>query len=139
MIALLTKWSSKIKNPSGRAIVSAHCCKIHGDEPCDCKPALGFSRRGFLRGLTTVVLGTGTGLLKPSTLILPPAGIIGTQSSMLDYPREFSVMGFHVGNYYKFNLGRSALKIKPGEAFNAKLTWPVGIERIHLHLEALKS
>ena len=32
----------------------------------------------------------------------------------------------HIANYYKFNLGRSALKIKPGEAFNAKITWPVG-------------
>ncbi len=32
----------------------------------------------------------------------------------------------HIANYYKFNLGRSALKIKPGEAFNAKVTWPVG-------------
>ncbi len=33
----------------------------------------------------------------------------------------------HVANYYKFNLGRSALKIKPGEAFNATLNWPVAI------------
>ncbi len=33
----------------------------------------------------------------------------------------------HVANYYKFNLGRSALKIKPGEAFNATLNWPVQI------------
>lgn len=119
-----------------------------------------------------------------------------TQSSMLDYPREFSILGFnvvidstiglkylgqiyrrasfsfvfsgrrpyltvplnripagqglegavsstisagtvdlgvvscfknglgHVANYYKFNLGRSALKIKPGEAFNAKINFP---------------
>jgi hypothetical protein len=36
---------------------------------------------------------------------------------------------FHVGmphaaNYYKFNLGRAALKIRPGEAFNAKIVWP---------------
>ncbi len=30
----------------------------------------------------------------------------------------------HVANYYKFNLGRSALKIKPGEAFNGSLNWP---------------
>lgn len=116
------------------------------------------------------------------------------QSSMLDYPREFSILGFnivldstiglsqiaimfrrayfqfvfsgrrpyltvplhrlpqgvgieggisqtqttatmafgkwgmgHVANYYKFNLGRAALKIKPGEAFNAKITWPVAV------------
>lgn len=33
----------------------------------------------------------------------------------------------HIANYYKFNLGRSALKIKPGEAFNAKLGWPVAV------------
>lgn len=33
----------------------------------------------------------------------------------------------HIANYYKFNLGRSALKIKPGEAFNAKLYWPVAV------------
>lgn len=33
----------------------------------------------------------------------------------------------HVANYYKFNLGRSALKIKPGEAFNANLNWPVAV------------
>lgn len=30
----------------------------------------------------------------------------------------------HAANYYRFNLGRSALKIKPGEAFNASLNWP---------------
>jgi len=30
----------------------------------------------------------------------------------------------HIANYYKFNLGRSALKIKPGEAFNVKIVWP---------------
>jgi hypothetical protein len=30
----------------------------------------------------------------------------------------------HIANYYKFNLGRSALKIKPGEAFNGKIGWP---------------
>lgn len=30
----------------------------------------------------------------------------------------------HVANYYKFNLGRAALKIKPGEAFNTKVVWP---------------
>ena len=29
----------------------------------------------------------------------------------------------HIANYYKFNLGRSALKIKPGEAFNGKVTF----------------
>lgn len=33
----------------------------------------------------------------------------------------------HVANYYKFNLGRSALKIKPGEAFNATANWPVAV------------
>ncbi len=33
----------------------------------------------------------------------------------------------HIANYYKFNLGRSALKIKPGEAFNAKLGWPTTV------------
>lgn len=33
----------------------------------------------------------------------------------------------HVANYYKFNLGRSALKIKPGEAFNATLNWPTAV------------
>jgi hypothetical protein len=112
------------------------------------------------------------------------------QSSMLDYPKEFSILGFnvqldstagfkasaaiyrrawfqftfsgrrpylqvplhrmpqgvglegvtdtnnsgsgrmgmaHVANYYKFNLGRAALKIKPGEAFNVKLNWPVAV------------
>ncbi len=31
----------------------------------------------------------------------------------------------HVANYFKFNLGRSALKIKPGEAFNGSINWPV--------------
>jgi len=112
------------------------------------------------------------------------------QSSMLDYPREFSILGFnvaldsttgfrataaiyrrawfqftfsgrrpylqiplnripaglglqgvsvinnsgiatngmgHVANYYKFNLGRAALKIKPGEAFNARITYPTAL------------
>lgn len=112
------------------------------------------------------------------------------QSSMLDYPKEFSILGFnivldsttgfraaaaiyrrawfqftfsgrrpylqipfnripqgiglegvsvinnsgvlkngmgHVANYYKFNLGRAALKIKPGEAFNGRLTYPVAL------------
>ncbi len=33
----------------------------------------------------------------------------------------------HVANYYKFNLGRSALKIKPGEAFNGSINWPVAV------------
>lgn len=33
----------------------------------------------------------------------------------------------HIANYFKFNLGRSALKIKPGEAFNGSITWPVAI------------
>ncbi len=33
----------------------------------------------------------------------------------------------HVANYYKFNLGRSALKIKPGEAFNGTINWPVAL------------
>lgn len=33
----------------------------------------------------------------------------------------------HVANYYKFNLGRSALKIKPGEAFNGSINWPVAL------------
>lgn len=38
----------------------------------------------------------------------------------------FGAMGIpHVANFLKFNLGRAALKIKPGEAFNAKITWPV--------------
>jgi hypothetical protein len=31
----------------------------------------------------------------------------------------------HMANYYKFNLGRSALKIKPGEAFKGTMNWPV--------------
>lgn len=30
----------------------------------------------------------------------------------------------HVANYYRFNLGRAALKIKPGEAFNGKINFP---------------
>jgi hypothetical protein len=30
----------------------------------------------------------------------------------------------HIANYYKFNLGRAALKVKPGEAFNTKVTFP---------------
>ncbi len=33
----------------------------------------------------------------------------------------------HVANYLKFNLGRSALKIKPGEAFNGSINWPVAL------------
>ncbi len=33
----------------------------------------------------------------------------------------------HVANYFKFNLGRSALKIKPGEAFNGSINWPVAL------------
>jgi len=112
------------------------------------------------------------------------------QSSMLDYPKEFSILGFnmtldsttgflataeiyrrawfqftfsgrrpylqvpfhripcglgmegcsvinatgvlkngmgHVANYYKFNLGRAALKIKPGEAFNVRLNYPTAL------------
>lgn len=126
------------------------------------------------------------------------------QSSMLDYPREFSILGFNVvfdttigfqslvaiirrayiqftfsgrrpyltcplhrmpqgigptgavastvavaagdsgkqafgtnglalpSNIYKFNLGRAALKIKPGEAFNFKITWPTAIANSNL-------
>jgi hypothetical protein len=33
----------------------------------------------------------------------------------------------HMANYYKFNLGRSALKIKPGESFKGTANWPVQI------------
>ncbi len=33
----------------------------------------------------------------------------------------------HMANYYKFNLGRSALKIKPGEAFKGTMNWPVAV------------
>lgn len=33
----------------------------------------------------------------------------------------------HVANYYKFNLGRAALKIKPGEAFNTKINFPAAV------------
>ena len=40
--------------------------------------------------------------------------------------QAFGAMGIaHIANIYKFNLGRAALKIKPGEAFNYKITWPV--------------
>ncbi len=39
--------------------------------------------------------------------------------------QAFGGMGMaHIANYYKFNLGRSALKIKPGEAFNGKISFP---------------
>lgn len=37
---------------------------------------------------------------------------------------QFNVGLPHIANFYKFNLGRAALKIKPGEAFNFKLNWP---------------
>lgn len=169
--------------------------------------------RAYLRPLQeplydTDEFGTGGGALAgpPNTItyyqraISQPMSVTGTakteaetninQSSMLDYPKEFSILGFnvvldstaglraagaiyrrawfqftfsgrrpylqvplirmpqgiglegstvinnsstakagmgHVANYYKFNLGRAALKIKPGEAFNAKLNWPVAV------------
>lgn len=39
--------------------------------------------------------------------------------------QSFGKIGIgHVANFYKFNLGRAALKIKPGEAFNFKITFP---------------
>jgi hypothetical protein len=42
----------------------------------------------------------------------------------------------HIANFYKFNLGRAALKIKPGEAFNFKITWPGGTTGAALTLAA---
>jgi hypothetical protein len=48
----------------------------------------------------------------------------GTHSGILAQGKNG--MG-HIANYYKFNLGRSALKIKPGEAFNAKINFPQAI------------
>lgn len=40
----------------------------------------------------------------------------------------FGEMGLpHIANVYKFNLGRAALKIKPGEAFNFKITFTVSL------------
>lgn len=38
-------------------------------------------------------------------------------------------MGHHA-NFYKFNLGRAALKIKPGEAFSCKLTFPTTLSGV---------
>ncbi len=52
---------------------------------------------------------------------------VGANSVNGGFMSEFKNGIGHVANYYRFNLGRSALKIKPGEAFNAKLTWPVAI------------
>ena len=52
---------------------------------------------------------------------------IAASSSQAGFMSEFKNGIGHVANYYRFNLGRSALKIKPGEAFNAKLSWPVAI------------
>lgn len=52
---------------------------------------------------------------------------IAASSNNAGFMSDFKNGIGHVANYYRFNLGRSALKIKPGEAFNAKLTWPVAI------------
>jgi len=32
----------------------------------------------------------------------------------------------HVSNFYKFTIGRSALRIRPTEAFQVRLRWPLG-------------
>jgi hypothetical protein len=36
----------------------------------------------------------------------------------------------HVSNYYKFTIGRSALRIRPTESFQAKCRWPNGAPTI---------
>lgn len=55
------------------------------------------------------------------------SNVAASSSANSGFMSEFKNGIGHVANYYRFNLGRSALKIKPGEAFNAKLTWPVAI------------
>jgi len=41
-------------------------------------------------------------------------------------------------NLYKFNLGRSAMKIKPGETFSVKIRWPVTTSESPEMLEKIK-
>lgn len=38
---------------------------------------------------------------------------------------EVTVLG-HVSNFYKFTIGRSALRIRPTESFQVRLRWPNG-------------
>lgn len=50
----------------------------------------------------------------------------GISQTTTNATNAFGKMGIgHIANFYKFNLGRAALKIKPGEAFNGKITFPV--------------
>lgn len=66
----------------------------------------------------------------PAGMGLEGAAAIGTGGNTSDSGNNItcfkSGLG-HVANYFKFNLGRSALKIKPGEAFNGSISWPVAL------------
>lgn len=50
----------------------------------------------------------------------------------------------HISNFYKFTIGRSALRIRPTEAFQARLEWPAAAPtiaantRLQLHLTGLQ-
>jgi hypothetical protein len=49
----------------------------------------------------------------------------------------------HVSNFYKFTIGRSALRIRPTESFQARVRWPAGITvavatRLRVYLTGLQ-
>jgi len=50
----------------------------------------------------------------------------------------------HISNFYKFTIGRSALRIRPTEAFQVRLDWPTAAPtiaantRLQVHLQGLQ-
>ncbi len=76
MFNLIDRWLKK--NPNDERLITA--------------PRAGLSRRGFLRGLTAGLIGVSTGIVVPSQKIVVPGNCL----AMLDYPREFSILGFTI-------------------------------------------
>mgnify|MGYP001572621277 CR=1 FL=1 len=54
-------------------------------------------------------------------------GNISSSTTRTAHITQFANGMGHIANYYRFNLGRAALKIKPGEAFNTELAFPTAL------------
>ncbi len=93
------------------------------------------SRRGFITSLIGATAGALVLPLKTIVTVpaMPPVACLRALPQPLydsQVISSFSDGLSHISNYYKFNLGRSALKIKPGEAFSAAITIPA--PKIHI-------
>lgn len=60
-----------------------------------------------------------------------PEGMVSLDGATAARGTTYVHMGVgHVSNIYKFTIGRSALRIRPTESFQAKLAWPNGAPTI---------